>query len=148
MFQTVFLIIYWPVSCVKNLPVMIQTGLGRRPKRARIKREQTVKETVGSFFRDTGFELPEGTGRLRSQPPSLPPRLRREQGLMPTAPIKKRRPGPNGLTFFPRGCSEWTSTHNITESKPGEAGSIRKGKTTPSVDRTPPAAAGDLMVLF
>ena len=35
-----------------------------------------------------------------------------------------------------------------TKSKPNEMGSIWKGKTTPSVNRTPPAAADDLMVLF
>ena len=35
-----------------------------------------------------------------------------------------------------------------TKSKPNEMGSIWKGKTTPSVDRTPLAAADDLMVLF
>ena len=35
-----------------------------------------------------------------------------------------------------------------TESKPSVAGLIRRGKTTPSVNRTPPAAADDLMVLF
>jgi hypothetical protein len=36
----------------------------------------------------------------------------------------------------------------MPEIKPGAAGSIWKGKTTPSVDRTPVAAADDLMVLF
>ena len=35
-----------------------------------------------------------------------------------------------------------------TKSKPSAAGSIWKGKTTPSVNLTPPAAADDLMVLF
>jgi len=35
-----------------------------------------------------------------------------------------------------------------TKSKPNEVGSIWKGKTTPSVDLTPLAAAGDLMVSF
>ena len=34
------------------------------------------------------------------------------------------------------------------KSKPNEVGSIWKGKTTPSVNLTPPAAADDLMVLF
>lgn len=33
-----------------------------------------------------------------------------------------------------------------SESKPSVAGLIRRGKTTPSVNRTPPAAADDLMV--
>ena len=35
-----------------------------------------------------------------------------------------------------------------TKSKLSAAGSIWKGKTTPSVDLTPLAAANDLMVLF
>ena len=35
-----------------------------------------------------------------------------------------------------------------TKSKPSAAGSIWKGKTTPSVNLTPPAAADDPMVLF
>ena len=35
-----------------------------------------------------------------------------------------------------------------TKSKPNEMGSIWKGKTTPSVDQAPSAAADDLMVLF
>ena len=35
-----------------------------------------------------------------------------------------------------------------TKSKPSAAGSIWKGKTTPSVNLTPPAATDDLMVLF
>jgi len=36
----------------------------------------------------------------------------------------------------------------MPEIEPGAAGSIWKGKTTPSVDQTPLAAADDLMVLF
>jgi len=39
-------------------------------------------------------------------------------------------------------------TERHTVVKPGAAASQREGKTTPSVDLTPPAAAGDLMVLF
>ena len=35
-----------------------------------------------------------------------------------------------------------------TKSEPSAAGPIWKGKTTPSVNRTPPAAADDLLVLF
>ena len=58
--------------------------------------------------------------------------------------------GGNGTV---RVCSDVAGSVNFeditkTDSKPNEVGLGRKGKTTPSVDLTPPAAADDLMVLF
>ena len=56
----------------------------------------------------------------------------------------------NGKTKkFPSLLSpESLDTKAKTKSKPNEVGSIWKGKTTPSVNRAPSAAADDLMVLF
>ncbi len=58
--------------------------------------------------------------------------------------IRKGRRSQHSAVFAVSRKRNGVCSFDGTKSKPNEMGSIWKGKTTPSVDRTPPAAADDL----